>query len=201
MLVDIPVDIKRSNALVIGNGKSRLQFDLHELNAIYVTYGCNALYREFIPDHLISVDKHMINEILEKRVYMHKTQIHIQGHSDYDNHELKDHYKIVHYGMKEGIDSGNTALLVACQQGHLTIYMIGFDYDIYNVYSNTRNYNDIAHHSLPPKWQTTITKIIDRYKDVQFIRVNSNGVIPNIDKKNYTNITVEQFKEIYKNEL
>ncbi len=195
---DIQVDIRKNDALVIGNGPSRLQFDLDELHAQLVTYGCNALYRQFIPDHLISVDKHMINEILDKRVYMHKTQIHIQGHSCYDNHELKDHYNIVNYGMREGLDSGNTAILVACQQGHDKVYMIGFDYSVDNVYSKTQNYGDKAHHSLPPKWQSTLTRIIDRYKHVNFVRVNGNDYIPAIQRENYINITVEQFKEILK---
>ena len=54
----------RGNAYIIGNGPSRKDFDLNKLPATGQTYGCNALYREFAPDMLISVDPGMHNEIL-----------------------------------------------------------------------------------------------------------------------------------------
>ena len=193
--MDTLVDIKRSDALIIGNGKSRLVFDLHELNAIFVTYGCNALYRDFIPDHLIAVDIPMIYEILRKNVQK-QTKFYIQGHSQFDNHVSRNEYKIIHYAYKEAFDSGNSALLVACQNSHKNIYMIGFDYSTDNVYSNTENYNSHSHNSLPPVWQTRLQRIIDRYSDTNFIRVNANDYIPNIDKSNYKNVTIQQFKEI-----
>jgi hypothetical protein len=190
------VDIKRKNsALVIGNGTSRKQFDLNSLNEIFVTYGCNALYRDFIPDHLISVDVYMIHEILQNQI-QHKTQLHIQGHSQFDNHVERSNYNIIHYGYKEGLDSGNSAILVACQQNYKNIYIIGMDYSVDNVYSNTRNYNSHSHKSLPPVWQTRLNRIIDRYPEVNFIRVNGNNFVPDIDKTNFKNITIEQFKEI-----
>jgi hypothetical protein len=78
--------------------------------------------------------------------------------------------------------------------------MVGIDYTTNNVYANTQNYNKESHNSLPPVWQTRLTRIMSQYKDVNFIRVNGNDFIPNIDRDNFNNITVEQFKEIY-NEL
>jgi hypothetical protein len=190
---------RKSDALVIGNGKSRLQFDLNQLQQLFTTYGCNALYRDHVPDNLVAVDPNMIYEILKNEVYL-KAQLYIQGHSHFDNHELRSHYKIIHYGYKEGYDSGNSAILVACQKGHKNIYMVGIDYTTNNVYSNTQNYNSQSHNSLPPVWQTRLTRIMNQYKDVNFIRVNGNDYTPNIDTDNFSNISVEQFKEII-NEL
>ena len=48
--------IPRGNAYIIGNGPSRKNFDLKKLRATGQTYGCNALYRDFIPDYIFSVD-------------------------------------------------------------------------------------------------------------------------------------------------
>jgi len=44
-------------AFVLGNGVSRLQVDLAVLKTCGKIYGCNAIYREFVPDVLISTDQ------------------------------------------------------------------------------------------------------------------------------------------------
>ena len=44
--------VPRGNAYCIGNGPSRKGFDLSRLKAHGQTYGCNALYRDFIPDFI-----------------------------------------------------------------------------------------------------------------------------------------------------
>ena len=46
-----------SASFVLGNGVSRLAVDLNQLKQRGKIYGCNALYREFVPDVLISTDK------------------------------------------------------------------------------------------------------------------------------------------------
>ena len=48
--------VPRGNAYCIGNGPSRKGFDLDKLGATGQTYGCNALYRDFLPDFIFSVD-------------------------------------------------------------------------------------------------------------------------------------------------
>ena len=48
--------VPRGNAYCIGNGPSRKGFDLHRLKKHGQTYGCNALYRDFMPDFIFSVD-------------------------------------------------------------------------------------------------------------------------------------------------
>ena len=52
--------------IIIGNGKSREGLDLHLLkdpNNRITTFGCNALYRDFTPDYLVSGDSTIIKEI------------------------------------------------------------------------------------------------------------------------------------------
>ena len=47
----------------IGNGESRKSFDLEKLRPHGKIYGCNALYRDFTPDHLSAVDMGIMHEI------------------------------------------------------------------------------------------------------------------------------------------
>jgi len=47
----------------IGNGESRKGFDLETLRKHGTMYGCNALYRDFMPDVLTAVDHGIMHEI------------------------------------------------------------------------------------------------------------------------------------------
>ena len=47
----------------IGNGESRKGFDLETLRKHGTIYGCNALYRDFMPDVLTAVDHGIMHEI------------------------------------------------------------------------------------------------------------------------------------------
>ena len=51
-------------AWIIGNGPSRQQVKLNKLEG--TTFGCNALYRDFTPDYLVSGDAGVIKEICAK---------------------------------------------------------------------------------------------------------------------------------------
>ena len=206
MLVDIPVDIKKSKALIIGNGKSRLQFDLTSLNTIYTTYGCNALYRDFIPDYLVSMDSNMVDEILNHQIY-NKTKFYTQHNDRIDRIQTLQKLPI-HFvtGERETRDSGNTATRLACENEHKNIYMIGFDYismpdkKYNNVYAGTANYShangDHIHVNQVEKWRQRIRTLAKKYTDVNFIRVNGNDYSLGMALDNFTEITPIQFKEI-----
>ena len=47
----------------IGNGESRKGFDLEKLRQHGTIYGCNALYRDFMPDVLTAVDHGIMHEV------------------------------------------------------------------------------------------------------------------------------------------
>lgn len=55
----------KSKALIIGNGMSRQDFDIHSMREDYYTFGCNAIYRDFEPDILVALDEEIISEILD----------------------------------------------------------------------------------------------------------------------------------------
>ena len=204
MQQDTLVDIKRSNALVIGNGKSRLQFDLHELNATLVTYGCNALYRDFIPDYLIAHDFGISDEIVAKNVH-YQTKFYTQHGTKMDHR--KNIGEPINFVLQDKYmgDSGTGALRLACMNGHSVIYMIGFDYSndnkyIDNVYAGTTHYQPGKINNgglfMLQQWETRLRYICDTYKDTRIIRVNGNGYIPTCKKDNFKNISVKEFKEI-----
>ena len=54
-----------SNVFCIGNGESRKDFNLDLLKPHGKIYGCNALYREYTPDVLVSVDHGIMHEIYQ----------------------------------------------------------------------------------------------------------------------------------------
>ena len=60
--------VPKGNAYCIGNGPSRKGFDLAKLKATGQTYGCNALYRDFMPDFIFSVDRQMSIKMCEDEV-------------------------------------------------------------------------------------------------------------------------------------
>ena len=53
-------------AYCIGNGPSRKNFDLTKLSK-GATYGCNALYRDYIPTYLFCIDGEMANEWVQNK--------------------------------------------------------------------------------------------------------------------------------------
>ena len=54
-----------SSVFCIGNGESRKDFNLDLLKPHGKIYGCNALYREYTPDVLVSVDHGIMHEIYQ----------------------------------------------------------------------------------------------------------------------------------------
>ena len=56
-----PKMINNKQVFIIGNGESRIGFDLEKLRDYGKIYGCNLLYKEFTPDALIVVDERLMH--------------------------------------------------------------------------------------------------------------------------------------------
>ena len=189
-------------ACVIGNGPSRLEFDLLTIKSGMTTYGCNALHRDFMPDYLISMDIAMVKEILESDVHL-LTKFYTQHDNQIDEIAKTEPINFF-WGFKETNDSGNSALRLALMQDNDIVYMIGFDYNngsqLPNVYSGTPNY--CSSHMYPAanmkvsEWRQRLNKILKDYPNKKIIRVNGHSIF-DIQHQNYCEITPEQFKEIY----
>lgn len=199
---------RKSDALIIGNGKSRLQFDLKQLQDIFTTYGCNALYRDFMPDFLISHDMGIADEILDSRAH-YKTNFYTQHGTKMDSRHSKGEPINFVISDKWIGDSGTGALRLACSNGHKNVYMIGFDYSdnntyIQNVYAGTKHYQpgpiSNGGEFMLRQWESRLRHWCQEYKNTNIIRININGYTPVCKATNFSNITIEQFKEII-NEL
>jgi hypothetical protein len=174
-------------AFVLGNGRSRLSANLHNLKKYGKIYGCNALYRDFTPDYLIAVDTKMVIEITNNNI-QYSTSV-------WTNHNPKnENYKGVNFFKpSRGWSSGPTALLLACQHGYDEIYILGFDYlgiesKFNNVYSDTKNYKKSSDNAtFHGNWQRQTEQIIKEFDHQKFIRViENNGYIP--DWRNLNNL-------------
>lgn len=133
--------VPQGNAYIIGNGPSRNGLDLNLLaNGTGQTYGCNALYRDFIPDYLFMVDRLMSRRVVEDKVhektFCYAPSIEVTRHA-YALHLIPNNPHWV---------SGQSAAHTACVHGHRDLYLIGFDFREYgkdqlnNIYQDTECY-------------------------------------------------------------
>ena len=136
--------VPRGNAYCIGNGPSRKNFDLDRLKASGQTYGCNALYRDFIPDFIFSVDTKMSTQMVEDEVGV-KT-VHYAPALEVNRKQSKGMINLIPnnpYWI-----SGNAAFWTAGVHGHKNIYLIGYDFREYgkgelnNIYQDTACYGE-----------------------------------------------------------
>lgn len=159
-----------TTAFVIGNGISRQGVPLHNLKQLGTIYGCNALYRDFVPDVLISTDR-PISMFIQESGYALKNRFHtrkpIAGSGALTL--PKDYH---------GFSSGPNAVGLAALDQHSKIYMIGFDMGptdarkFNNVYADTEFYRKSdAEPTYTGNWIKQIIKIAQDFPRIRFIRV------------------------------
>ena len=199
---------KNNIGFVLGNGRSRLYTDPKNFKEHGIIYGCNALYREFEPDHLIAVDVKMVNEIVASGY--NKT------HSVWTNPNkgVSTKFNLNFFNPHKGWSSGPTALWYASTQGHNEIYILGFDYQgvegkFNNVYSDTYNYkksSDVA--TYHGNWLSQTEKVIKEFRQIRYYRVIADGAfIPdqlgtqhqNLKHINYHEFNIKFPEVIYSN--
>ena len=189
------------NAFVLGNGISRLLVDHNCLKTYGTVYGCNALYREFSPDHLIAVDAKMVDEIVATGYHFD------QKVWTYDNRGITNKQGLSFITPHRGWSSGPTALWLACRHGFNNIFMLGFDYHgvnglVNNVYANTYNYKSskepATYHG---NWLKQTVKVMQENPATNFFRVvETVTFVPESFSKlnNLQQITVSEFKNFFK---
>jgi hypothetical protein len=188
-----------SIAFVLGNGKSRLQLDLIKLKPFGKIFGCNALYREFAPDYLISVDQPMLQEITNSGY--HKTN------AVWTTQRNQNKFPGVNVLVpSKGWSSGPTALHFATTLGFKRIYIVGFDYSgvkgkVNNVYADSKNYKKSADTATYyGNWLKQTEQVIKENTKIRFIRVVLPGIslIPKeLERyKNVNHITCNNFNDL-----
>lgn len=157
-------------AFVLGNGVSRRGLPLHDISRHGSIYGCNALYRDFVPDVLVATDRpiamqiesegySLTNKFYTRRPTTGKGSLHIP----------KPYF---------GFSSGPVATALAALDNHNRIYMLGFDLGptetkkFNNLYAGTEFYK--TPDSAPTytgNWIKQIQKICKDFPDKKFVRV------------------------------
>jgi len=168
-----------TQAIAIGNGESRIGFDLQ-----YITnhkagfggadrlqsYGCNALYRDWSPDFLIATGDDMVKEIATSG-YCDQGIVYVNGGYILD-------YPGKFYLIPQNVyyDAGSLAAYMACFDGHKKVFLLG--YDSYhglgvqnNIYKGTNAYppeDEKQHHAY---FTLTLKHVMEVYNDVEFVRI------------------------------
>ena len=174
-----------NQAVVIGNGPSRLDFDMRAifehrgglLGADTVqTYGCNALSRDYTPDFLVARGNGIIAELAGKDYptdnIVYTSSIHLLEYPNKFYLIPRDPYT----------DAGTTAAYIAAFDGHKKIFLLGFDnqdtpdYN-YNVYADTDGYSATRSEASSQKWVADRAMLINTYNDVDFVWVTNAGSV------------------------
>lgn len=164
--------------------------------------GCNALYRDFTPDILVSVDPAMAEEICETGL-QHKIPVWTNPTS-----QLKQYSNLNFIKPRLGYASGPSAIHIATSFKPTTVFLLGFDFasstdKINNIYTGTRNYK--SSNSKPiftGNWENQITSIMAKHPKIQFVRVIDENIVFSLNThiKNYSEITVKRFNTEHKSE-
>lgn len=150
-----------TQAVIIGNGTSRQQFDLNLIknhrggllarNKLQ-TYGCNNLYKEFTPDFLVAIGNETLSELAESG-YTDKHIVYANAPA------LLDYPKKFYLVPQDPTwNAGTIATYMACFDGHKKVFLLGFDSDI-----------DIV--ETDAFYEATMAHVMTVYNDVEFIRV------------------------------
>ena len=168
--------VPRGNAYVIGNGPSRKGFDLNRLKETGQTYGCNALYRDFIPDFIFSVDTNMSMQMIEDEVGL-KT-IHYAPALQANRKESNGMIHLI--PNNPNWISGNAAFWTAGVHGHKNIYLIGFDFREYgkgelnNIYQDTDYYGERNEDKIFDGWLKQFRDMLKMRPYVNYTVVHDN---------------------------
>jgi len=184
-----------SRAFVLGNGISRRDVDLATLQVLGPVYGCNALYREFAPDVLVSTDRPISEQI---------------QHSGYPKqHVFYTRKPLPHCAARSvphqyyGFSSGPIAAALAALDGARAIYLVGFDMGptvngkFNNCYADSEFYkksSDVPTYT--GNWARQLKTIASDFPNTSFFRVfgTTTADIDELRKvKNLANMQMEDF--------
>jgi hypothetical protein len=157
-------------AFVLGNGVSRKNISLLQLQQVGIIYGCNALYKEFTPTVLVSTDRPISTEIQNSGYplkHRHHTRKPVPGQGSLS--VPQPYY---------GFSSGPIALAIAAQDGHQCIYLLGFDIGpgtdnlFNNIYAGYEHYKKAGSGpTYTGNWIRQIRTVVNDFPYQEFVRV------------------------------
>jgi hypothetical protein len=172
---------------VIGNGESRVNVDVDKLDSPKV--GCNAIHRDFFVDHLICVDRKMVQEAIEtnynKTSLLYTRQDWIREFERFPG--VRELPQLPYEGTQRWDEpfhwgSGPYAVLLGCLKTlDQTVRLLGFDLygidqKVNNVYKDSDNYSNTDSRPVDPRyWIVQIGKLFEVYNDTHFIIYQKQG--------------------------
>ena len=160
-------------AFVLGNGVSRQSVDLNLLKPLGTIYGCNAIYREFEPDVLVSTDSPISERI--------QTEGYSQTHVHYTRKLLPDSGARRIAQKYFGFSSGPVAVGQAALDGAVAVYLVGFDMGptrtgrFNNIYADTEFYKkSSASPTFTGNWTNQIKTIAKDFPRTSFFRITGD---------------------------
>lgn len=180
-------------AFVLGNGESRSKLSISRMAKHGYTYGCNAIYREFRPDVLITVDPDMAKEI-GKTDYIKTWKVYTPYIDIAQTHE-----NFVQFNYTKRLCAGVTASLIAIAHGMKEIYLVGHDLGspnglINNCYKNTANYKQAWQDDDSFKvYMPHYIEMFEKQPSIKFFRV--------MGKQTYTVKEFKQFKNYHETKI
>lgn len=184
-------------AFVLGNGVSRAAVDPAVLKSLGTVYGCNALYRTFAPDVLVSTDT-PISESIQNSGYS-------RNHVHYTRRPLPNSGAIKIGPRYFGYSSGPVAVALAAEAQHQRIYLVGFDLGpnqfgmFNNLYADTEFYKkSSASPTYTGNWVKQLITIANDFKQVEFVRVMgpTTAAIAQFDTvNNITHVPMDLFAD------
>lgn len=182
-------------AFVLGNGVSREPIVPAELQKFGTVYGCNALYRIFTPDVLISTDTPISTAIQNSGYSQNHVHYTRRPISKLGAHKIPPKYF--------GYSSGPVAVALAAEAKHTKIYLLGFDLGpnqigkFNNMYADTEFYKkSSAAPTYTGNWVNQLLSIAREFNHVEFVRV-SGKTTAEIEKfqtiPNINNMPIQDF--------
>ena len=176
--------VPRGNAYCIGNGPSRKNFDLNKLQATGQTYGCNALYRDFIPDYIFSIDSPITLTMVNDKVY--EKCIHYTPALEVNRYPKGGPSHLHLIPNNPHWICGNMAIWTAGVHGHKNVYLLGYDFrefgkdQLNNIYQDTENYG-------PRHSDTVFAGWLKQFRDMLKMRPYVNYTVVHDDPPEFLN--------------
>tara|TARA_R110000796_G_scaffold205673_2_gene321649 strand:- start:171 stop:746 length:576 start_codon:yes stop_codon:yes gene_type:complete len=190
--------------LVIGNGESRKHIDVNSVTGPKI--GCNAICRDYFVDHLICVDRRMVDEAHTN--YNHNyDKIYTRNDWMSQRKHIKNLVEVpeVPYELQVRADepfqwgSGPYAILLASTLSN-NIHLIGFDLygtgsTVNNVYKDTLHYDASDKNAVDPKyWKHQIGKVIESNPTKHFTIYQEQWKLPK--QWNFANVSVDSLSNL-----
>lgn len=180
-------------ALVLGNGKSRLDLDLQRIKSLRI-YACNRAYEDVDCDVLVSVDTKMAHEIQQT------------GYSKTHTHYTREQNIIPGTGALPipkyaGWSSGPAATGIASLEGAEHVYLVGMDLvspdkQFNNVYADTEHYKKTGDdETYYGNWEDQIQQCMKSFPVIKYFHVNpQRGYSPDkwLSCSNFARLTLEE---------